>query len=61
MKDRRLDVFFEHCSFRMCKHFLKNHSFGWCKKQKIEGSSIKVDCDGDIAKCELEEYTDSGR
>ena len=59
MKDRRLDVFFEHCSFRICKHFAKNQdSLKWCAKITVGVSLTEVNCNGDIAKCELEEYVD---
>lgn len=54
MKDKRLDVFFEHCSFRVCKHFSKDQGLKFCLKIFIDGFPEKTNCNGDIAKCELE-------
>jgi len=55
MKDKRLDIYFEHCSFRVCKYFLKDQGSEWCTKMMIEKFPTKVNCNGDIAKCELED------
>lgn len=55
MKDKRLDVFFEHCSFRLCKYFVKGRDCsGWCAKTTVKKTPINTNCSGDIAKCELE-------
>lgn len=57
MKDKRLDIFFEHCSFRLCKYFSKGECSKWYVGIAVVGRiSTKVtNCNGDIAKCELED------
>lgn len=55
MKDKRLDVFFEHCSFRVCKYLIRDQGLKFCSKMYIKDFPKRTNCNGDIAKCELED------
>ncbi len=55
MKDKRLNVFFEHCSFRICKYLILDQGLKFCSKVGMKRLPVKTNCNGDIAKCELED------
>ena len=59
MKDKRLDILLEHFKKLVvpvyCNYCIKDQGCKWCLMMMKDGFPTKINCNGNLIKCELED------